>query len=236
MRRILSKMRKLIEEQELIKNGDKIAVGVSGGKDSLLLLKALHEYKKYFNSNFELIAIAIDLSNREMDYNPIKKYCEELNIEFYVENSNIFEIIFDIRKEKNPCSLCAKMRRGYLNNVAKKHGCNKVALGHHADDLIDTFLMSMFFEGRLYVLQPKTYLSQTDITIIRPLLFVQESEIKNESKNLPVIENKCPQNHNSQRENAKNILNKLSEIYPESKNKIINALIHSERYHLWPEK
>ena len=133
MRKILSLMRKLIEQQHLIENGDKIAVGVSGGKDSLTLLTALREYQKYINPNFELVAVAIDLSNGKMDYQKIADYCGQLQVPFHLENSNVFEVLFEIRKEKNPCSLCANMRRGLLNTTAKKLGCNKVALGHHAD-------------------------------------------------------------------------------------------------------
>lgn len=233
MRKILSLMRKLIEQYNLIENGDKIAVGVSGGKDSLTLLSALKEYQKYINPNFQIEAIAVDLSNGKMDYSSIEKYCQTLQVPFHLINSNVFEIIFEIRKQKNPCSLCANMRRGLLNTAAKNLGCNKVALGHHADDLVETFLMAMFFEGRLYGLQPKSYLSKTKLTVIRPMLLIEENEIKKASKNMPVIKNLCPQDHFSQRENAKKILQKLNENYPNSKNKILNAIINSKRYNLW---
>lgn len=233
MRKILSLMRKLIEQQHLIENGDKIAVGVSGGKDSLTLLTALREYQKYINPNFELVAVAIDLSNGKMDYQKIADYCSQLQVPFHLENSNVFEVLFEIRKEKNPCSLCANMRRGLLNTTAKKLGCNKVALGHHADDLVETFLMSLFFEGRLYALQPKTYLSRTNLEVIRPLLFVEENQIKKVSKNMPVLKNICPQDHFSQRENAKIIMKKFTEKYPDCKNKILAALSHPNRNKLW---
>lgn len=233
MRKIMSLMRKLIEEQSLIEDGDKIAVGLSGGKDSLALMVALKEFQKFSDKKFELIAISVDLSNGEMDYSSVADFCKQHDVDFHLEKSNVFEIVFDIRKEKNPCSLCANMRRGILNTAAKNLGCNKVALAHHSDDLVETFLMSMFFEGRLYVMQPKSYLSRTDLTVIRPFLLVEENDIKNMTKNMPIIHNVCPKNHFSERENAKKIIEKLNNLYPECKNKILNALIHPERYNLW---
>ncbi len=233
MRKIMSLTRKLIEEQSLIENGDKIAVGLSGGKDSLALMVALREFQKFSDKKFDLVAISVDLSNGEMDYSGVAEFCKQHEVEFYIENSNVFEIVFDIKKEKNPCSLCANMRRGILNTAAKKLGCNKVALAHHSDDLVETFLMSMFFEGRLYVMQPKSYLSRTELTVIRPFLLVEENDIINATKNMPIIHNICPKNHFSERENAKKIMEKLNNLYPNCKNKILNALVHPERYNLW---
>lgn len=233
MRKIMSLTRKLIEEQSLIENGDKIAVGLSGGKDSLALMVALREFQKFSDKKFDLVAISVDLSNGEMDYSKVADFCKQHEVEFHVENSNVFEIVFDIKKEKNPCSLCANMRRGILNTAAKKLGCNKVALAHHSDDLVETFLMSMFFEGRLYVMQPKSYLSRTELTVIRPFLLVEENDIINSTKNMPIIHNICPKNHFSERENAKKIMEKLNNLYPNCKNKILNALVHPERYNLW---
>lgn len=229
----MSLTRKLIEEQSLIENGDKIAVGLSGGKDSLALMVALREFQKFSGKKFDLVAISVDLSNGEMDYSGVAEFCKQHEVEFYIENSNVFEIVFDIKKEKNPCSLCANMRRGILNTAAKKLGCNKVALAHHSDDLVETFLMSMFFEGRLYVMQPKSYLSRTELTVIRPFLLVEENDIINATKNMPIIHNICPKNHFSERENAKKIMEKLNNLYPNCKNKILNALVHPERYNLW---
>lgn len=229
----MSLTRKLIEEQSLIENGDKIAVGLSGGKDSLALMVALREFQKFSDKKFDLVAISVDLSNGEMDYSEVADFCTQHEVEFYIENSNVFEIVFDIKKEKNPCSLCANMRRGILNTAAKKLGCNKVALAHHSDDLVETFLMSMFFEGRLYVMQPKSYLSRTELTVIRPFLLVEENDIINATKNMPIIHNICPKNHFSERENAKKIMEKLNNLYPNCKNKILNALVHPERYNLW---
>ena len=233
MQKILSVMRKACENYNLIEDGDKIAVGLSGGKDSLALLTALKRYQSFIDKKFDLIAIAIDLSGGTNDYSAIKAYCDEINVELHIIPSNVFEVVFDIRKEKNPCSLCANLRRGLLNSHAKELGCNKVALGHHKDDLIETFLMSLFFEGRLSTFKPKTYLSRVDITVIRPLIYCDESEIIKISNNFPILYNNCPANKHTERENAKNILKNLDQIYPNAKEKIFNAIINPQRYNLF---
>ena len=233
MQKILSVMRKACENYNLIEDGDKIAVGLSGGKDSLALLTALKRYQSFIDKKFDLIAIAIDLSGGKNDYSAIKDYCDEINVEHHIIPSNVFEVVFDIRKEKNPCSLCANLRRGLLNSHAKELGCNKVALGHHKDDLIETFLMSLFFEGRLSTFKPKTYLSRVDITVIRPLIYCDESEIIKISNNFPILYNNCPANKHTERENAKNILKNLDQIYPNAKEKIFNAIINPQRYNLF---
>ncbi len=233
MQKILGGLRKVCQENNLIENGDKIAVGVSGGKDSLVLLSALARYRNFSNEKFDIIAISVDLSNGKMDYSNIEKFCEELNVPFYLVPSNVFEVVFDLKNERNPCSLCANMRRGILNSKAKELGCNKVALGHHQDDLIETFIMSLFFEGRLSTFKPKSYLSKTDLYVIRPLLYCNEKDILSVSHTLPVLNNICPVNHKTERENAKEILKKFNEKYPDAKNKIFNAIIHKERYNLF---
>lgn len=233
MQKILGVMRKACENYNLIEDGDKIAVGLSGGKDSLALLTALKRYQSFIDKKFELIAIAIDLSGGTNDYSAIKAYCDEINVELHIIPSNVFEVVFDIRKEKNPCSLCANLRRGLLNSHAKELGCNKVALGHHKDDLIETFLMSLFFEGRLSTFKPKTYLSRVDITVIRPLIYCDESEIIKISNNFPILYNNCPANKHTERENAKKILKNLDQIYPNAKEKIFNAIINPQRYNLF---
>lgn len=233
MRKILSIMRKLCEEENLISKGDKIAVGLSGGKDSLALLKALNEYKKYIFPEFDLIAITVDLTSGKTDFSPLKDYCKKLNVPYEIVPSNVFEIVFDVRKEKNPCSLCANLRRGILNSKAKELGCNKVALGHHRDDLVETFLLSLFFEGRLSTFKPKTYLSKTDLTVIRPLLYVEEKAILNISKDLPIVHNICPVDKKTERQRAKTILEILENNYPDCKEKLFSAIIHKERYNLF---
>ncbi len=233
MQKILGGLRKVCEEYNLIDDGDKIAVGLSGGKDSLTLLTALKRYQSFSPQKFELIAIAVDLSNGKMDFSPLTQYCDDLGVPFQLIPSNVFEVVFDIRKEKNPCSLCANMRRGLLNSAAKAHGCNKVALGHHKDDLIETFIISLFFEGRLSTFKPKSYLSKTDLNIIRPLLYCCEEDICSVSKNFPVVKNICSVDHKTQRQEAKKILENLDKKYNDAKNKIFNAIIHKERYNLF---
>lgn len=232
MQKILSALRKASSTYSLIEEGDKIAVGISGGKDSLTLLSALATYKTFSPEHFDVEAIAVDLSGGKNDYSQIKQFCETLKVNFTLVPSNVFEIIFDIRKEKNPCSLCANMRRGLLNSSAKSLGCNKVALGHHKDDFIETFLMSLFFEGRLSTFKPKSYLSRMDLTVIRPLIYCDESEITRVSKDYPILINPCPADKHTERERAKKILAELDNIYPNAREKVFNALVHKERYNL----
>lgn len=232
MQKILSVLRKACEKYNLIEDGDKICVGLSGGKDSLTLLAALKEYQRFCPHKFELIAIAVDLTDGKNDYSKLIKFCSDIGVELVIENSNVFEVVFDIKKEKNPCSLCANMRRGLLNSKAKELGCNKIALGHHKDDFIETFVMSLFFEGRLSSFKPKTYLSRMDLYAIRPLIYCEEKDIERVSKDYPILKNICPADKHTERENAKDFLKKLEERYPDAKEKLFNALIHTERYNL----
>lgn len=233
MRKILSQLRSAIEKYNLIEDGDKIAVGLSGGKDSLVLLSALSNYRIFSPVKFDLIAITVDQTNGETDFSCLSNFCEKLNVEFYVEKTEIFNIVFNERKEKNPCSLCAKLRRGILNSTAKKLGCNKVALAHHKDDLLETFFLSLFYEGRLSTFSPKTYLSNVDITAIRPLVFTDEKTIIFVSKDLPIVKNICPANHKTKREDMKNFLADLEKKMPNVKNQIFNAITSPERYNLF---
>ena len=229
MSKILSLAVKAIRKYNMIENGDKVAVGISGGKDSLALLKILSEYRKFNGVDFELIGITIDQTGGKTDFSAVKQMCDELDVEYHLIPSDIFEVVFDVRKEKNPCSLCAKLRRGYLNSEAKKLGCNKVALAHHVDDYIETFFLSLFYEGRLNSFSPVTYLSNTDITAIRPLVFVEEGDIVSFSKNLPIVTNICPANHKTKREEIKNFIKKLDKEFPSSKKQIKNALLNNEK-------
>lgn len=233
MQKILGALRRACEEYSLIEDGDSICVGVSGGKDSLALLTALARFKTFSPKKFTLQAVAVDLTGGKNDYTNIINYCKELDTPLTIIPSNVFEIVFEVRKEKNPCSLCANMRRGILNSTAKSLGCNKVALGHHKDDMIETFLMSLFFEGRLSTFKPISYLSNTDLHVIRPLIYCEEEDILRIEKTLPVLHNICPADKHTERENAKGILKQLNEIYPNSKEKIFNAIIHKERYNLF---
>ena len=233
MQKILGYLRKACEEYNLIEEGDKICVGISGGKDSLILLSALARFQKFSPKRFGLEAVAVDLTNGKNDYSSIQNFCNELEVNLTIVPSNVFEVVFEIRKEKNPCSLCANMRRGILNSTAKSLGCNKVALGHHKDDMIETFLISLFFEGRLSTFKPISYLSNTDLYVIRPLIYCDEEEIIKQANTVPVLENICPADKHTERENAKSILKQLNNLYPNCKEKIFNAIIHKERYNLF---
>lgn len=211
MQQILSYVRRAVDEFSLIEDGDKIAVGVSGGKDSMLLLVALAKLKSFYPKNYEIKAITLDMGFGETDYSEIQKLCDSLEIEYHIKKTDIAEIIFDIRKEKNPCSLCARMRRGALHDMCNELGCNKVALGHHNDDVLETFFMNLFNEGRLGVFQPKTYLSRKNITLIRPLVFTPEKDIKRivKTENIPIVKSKCPQDKEGERQKTKEFIREM---------------------------
>lgn len=230
---MLSPMRRAINDYNMIKPGDKVAVGVSGGKDSLTLLTLLHEYQRFTDRPFDLIGITIDMGFTKDAYAPVQKYCDKLGIEYHIVPTDIAEVIFDIRKEKNPCSLCAKMRRGALNSEIVARGYNKLALGHHQDDVVETFMLSLFYEGRLNTFQPRSYMSRTGITLIRPMIYIEERDIVGYAKNLPVCHNPCPANKHTQREYMKQLLRTLSADTPGLANKFANAIMHPDRYNLW---
>ena len=232
-KQLMGVVKKTCEDYNLIEENDKIAIGISGGKDSLLLLTCMANLRKYYPKKFEIVAISVDLFNGKTDYSELKKYCEKLEVELVVINSNINKIVFDVRKESNPCSLCANLRRGFLNTAAKKLGCNKVALGHHADDLIETYLMSLFFENRMHVFLPKTKLTNNTLYVIRPLILVYEKDIINLSQDLPVIKNNCPADKHTERENMKTLIQNLSKTMPFIKKNILSAIIHPERNYLF---
>lgn len=233
LQKLLSKFRKCIDTYNLIEDGDKIAIGLSGGKDSLVLLTLLSCYKKFSPQKFDIVAISVDLFNGQSDYKKVEEYCKSLNVEFVVVKSQIYDIVFTERKEKNPCSLCAKLRRGMLNTKAKELGCNKVALGHTKDDLLETFFLSLFYEGRLSTFAPKMFLSNIELTVIRPMIFINEHETINESKTMPVFFNCCPANHKTQREYIKNLLKKIKSDIPISSDRAFRAIISPESYNLY---
>lgn len=233
--KMLSYLRKGISKYNLIKDGDKIAVGVSGGKDSVVLLKLLAEYKRFSPEKFDLVAITVDLnfSDANPDFTPIKNLCKELGVEYFIEKTDIGKVVFDVRKESNPCALCSKMRKGALHNLAKAKGCNKVALGHHADDMVDTMLLSFFYEGRLSTFAPKSYLDKIDLTLIRPLIMTKEVEVVAYSKTLPIVKSCCPANKKTKREYVKDIVADISKDIPNVRDMMFTALIHPERYNLF---
>ena len=212
IKRILSYTRRALDDYEMLRPGDRVAVGVSAGKDSLALLCALAEMRRFYPIPFELHAVTIDMGfEGGMDFGPIQKLCEELNVPYTIVPTQISKIIFDIRKEASPCSLCAKMRRGALHNAAKDLGCNVVALGHHFDDAVETFMLNLFFEGRIGCFSPVSYLSRADLRLIRPLIYLPEKDVRYfaSKAELPVIKSPCPADGNTQREEMKQLLAKL---------------------------
>lgn len=230
MQKLLGLMRRCIDDYDMISPGDKIAVGVSGGKDSLVLLVLLAELRKFFNKPYEVQAVTIDMG-LGMDYGGVAALCKQLDVPYTIINTQIAPIIFDHRKEKNPCSMCAKMRRGALNQAILDLGCNKVALGHHYDDAVETFMMSLLYEGRISCFQPVTDLDRTGVIQIRPMLYIHEKTVDNFAtrQNLPIVHNRCPVDKTTKREEIKQLIFSLSATYPDLKERIFGAM---QRYPL----
>jgi tRNA 2-thiocytidine biosynthesis protein TtcA len=226
MQQILSRVRRCIEDYDMIQAGDRIAVGVSGGKDSLTLLYAMAKLREFYPLPFELHAITVHPGVPEMDFSRVAALCEEMNVPYHLIPTEIFHIIFDLRKEKNPCSMCAKMRRGAIHNAMKELGLNKIALGHHFDDAVETFFLSLFYEGRLSCFQPVTYLDRTEITQIRPLLYCGEGMIRNAAlrHGLPIVHNPCVADGNTRRQEVKELIADLSKTYPRLKDYVFGAM------------
>ncbi len=233
MQKVLSHLRRAVEEYNLIEDGDRIAVGVSGGKDSLVLLKALANYAIFSPQKFTIIAITIDMFAGKSDFSEVKKLCEDIGVEYHIVPSDIYQIVFEERKESNPCSLCAKLRRGMLNTKAIELGCNKLALGHSADDVVHTFLLSLFYEGRLSTFLPKLYMDRTGMTVIRPLILTDEKYIKSVAKKLPVQKSLCPVDKLTKREYTKDVIKEIQKEIPFVKDRIFSAITHPERYNLF---
>ena len=237
LQQLLSFTRKAVDEYQMIQEGDHIAVGISGGKDSLTLLYALHGLKRFYPNKFELSAITVDLGYEEFDLNPVHELCQELGVPYKVVKTDIAHILFEERKESNPCSLCAKMRKGALNDAVKEMGCNKVAYAHHKDDIIETMLLSLIFEGRFHSFSPKTYLDRMDLTVIRPIMFVDEADVigfKNKY-NLPVVKRKCPVDGYTKRQYAKELVRQLNTEHPGAKNRMFTAILNGD-IEGWPER
>ena len=231
MKRLLSYTRRAIDDYSMIEEGDKIAVGVSAGKDSLTLLCAMAYLRRFYPKKFELIAITIDMGfEGGMDFTPIKELCEKLDVPYHIVPTEISKIIFDVRKESNPCSLCAKMRRGALHTAAKELGCTSVALGHHFDDVVETFMLNLFFEGRLGCFSPVTYLSRVGIKLIRPMLYMPEKDVKEftNKNDLPVISSPCPADKTTERENMKQLLHNLERENKGLRYRIFGAITRGE--------
>lgn len=230
LQRLYSFTRKAVDDYKLIKSGDKIAVGISGGKDSLTLLYALAGLRRFYPEKFELCAISIDLGFEGFETEEIEKLCDKLEVPYTIVRTDINKIVFKDRGESNPCSLCSKMRKGALNDAIKELGCNKVAYGHHKDDVVETMLLSLIFEGRFHTFSPETYLDRTGITVIRPLIYINEADIIgfNNKMNLPVTKGKCPADGYTKREYAKNLLKSLNMENPGVKERMFTAIQQSE--------
>ena len=225
MQKLIGLVRRCVQDYHMIEEGDRIGVGVSGGKDSVALLAFLAELRKYNDKKFDVEAITIDMG-LGMDYTPIAQLCEQLDVKFNLIKTEIGPIIFEHRKEKNPCSMCAKMRRGALNQAILDRGMNKLALGHHYDDAVETFMMSLIYEGRISCFQPVTDLDRTGIIQIRPMLYIHEKTIDSfvTRNNLPIITNRCPVDKYTKREEIKKLVYDLSATYPDLKERIFGAM------------
>ena len=235
MKRVLGSIRRADEKYHMIENGDKICIGVSGGKDSLLLMEAMKLYQRFSYTKFDVIAVMLDLGLKEQDTSEIEALAERIGIEFTVEKTDIGKVVFEYRDERSPCALCAKLRRGALNTFAVNHGCNKVALGHNREDVIETFFMSMLYEGRINTFAPVTYLSRRDVTVIRPLVFLPEKHALSvaRARNLPVLPPNCHIAGHTKREEAKQLVQHIAGLVPDFEEKFMHALSTTETYGLW---
>ncbi|MBQ9429271.1 MAG: tRNA 2-thiocytidine(32) synthetase TtcA [Clostridia bacterium] len=226
IQRILSYVRRAVSDYRMIEDGDRVCVGVSAGKDSLTLLIALHELQRFYEKKFTICAATVDLGFPDADYGEIKELCRRLGIEYRVVNTEIGKVVFDIRKESNPCSLCAKMRRGALHVAAQEMGCNRVALGHHFDDAVETFMLNLFYEGRIGCFSPVSYLSNRRLYLIRPMVYVPEKAVRYFANRveLPVAASKCPANGNTERERMKVLLRELEKENKGLRHRIFGAM------------
>jgi len=237
LQQILSLTRKAVDEYQMIEEGDHIAVGISGGKDSLTLLYALHGLKRFYPKKFKLSAITVDLGFENFNLSRIQALCKEMDVPYKIVKTDIYQILFDKRKESNPCSLCAKMRKGALNEAIKEMGCNKVAYAHHKDDIIETMLLSLIFEGRFHSFSPKTYLDRMDLTVVRPIMYIDEADVigfKNRYE-LPVEKSKCPVDGYTKRQYAKELLKQLNTEHPGTRSRMFTAIINGN-IQGWPER
>ncbi|MCT4595403.1 MAG: tRNA 2-thiocytidine biosynthesis TtcA family protein [Anaeromicrobium sp.] len=238
MKKIVGCVKRAVEEFNMIEDGDVVGVGISGGKDSSALLYALRLYQNFSKAKFKIKALTLTLGFEGFDISPLTKFCNELGIEHVVVPTQIGKVIFEERKEKNPCSLCARMRRGRLHNLCKELGVTKLALGHHGDDAIETLFLSMFYEGRLNTFEPVTYLDRKDLTMIRPLMYAYEKDIILAVKrhDIPVVESPCPADKKTKREYAKRLISSIEKDIPNVRGNILRALENKDQMYLWFKK
>lgn len=228
LQQLMSYTRRAIDDYNMIQDGDRIAIGISGGKDSLTLLYALHGLQRFYPKKFDLEAITVDLGHPGFDVSDIHSLCETMKVPYTVVKTDIARIVFDERNEKNPCSLCAKMRKGALNDTIKKLGCNKIAYAHHKDDIVETMMMSLIYEGHFYSFPPITHLDRTDLTVIRPLMYVSEADVKGfcNKYQLPVVKSPCPADGYTKRQYVKDLLRKLNQENPGVKERMFSAIVN----------
>lgn len=229
LQQLYSFVRKAIDDYEMIEEGDKIAVGISGGKDSLTLLYALHGLMRFYPKKFEIHAVTVDLGFGNLNLDSIKELCEKLEVPYTIVKTDIAQIVFKERGESNPCSLCAKMRKGALNQAIKDAGCNKVAYAHHKDDVVETMMMSLIYEGRFHTFAPVTYLDRTDLKVIRPLMYVNEADVIGfvHKYDVPVVKSPCPADGYTKREYVKELLREINLETPGVKNRMFTAIRNS---------
>lgn len=227
LQQVMSRVRKAVDDYNMIEDGDKIAIGISGGKDSLTLLYALSGLCRFYPKKFTVHAVTVDLGFNNLNLDEIKALCKELNVEYTIVKTDIANIVFEDRKENNPCSLCAKMRKGALNDAMKKIGCNKIAYAHHKDDVVETMLLSLFYEGRFHTFQPVTFLDRTEITVIRPLMYMNEADVIGfvNKYNVPVVKSPCPADGHTKREYVKQVLQNLNRENPGIKERMFSAIM-----------
>lgn len=237
LQQVLSRVRKAVDDYGMIEEGDHIAVGISGGKDSLSLLYALAHLRIFYPRHFELHAITVDLGFGNFDLNKIQELCKKLKVSYTIVSTDIADIVFKKRQETNPCSLCAKMRKGALNEKIKELGCNKVAYGHHKSDMVETLMMSMIFESRIHCFSPVTYLDRMDLTVIRPLMYMDEEDIISfqHTMELPVAKSPCPMDGNTKREYAKQLIQRLDDDHPGAIDHMFKAIVNAN-LNGWPKK
>lgn len=230
LQQLMSLARQAIDDYHMIENGDRIAVGISGGKDSLTLLYALHGLMRFYPQRFTLCAVTVDLGFDNLHLEQIKQLCDELSIPYHIVRTEIAQIVFETRKESNPCSLCAKMRKGALNEAMLAAGCNKIAYAHHKDDVIETMMMSLLYEGRLHTFQPVTHLDRTGITVIRPLIYLNEADIIGfvRKNHVPVVKSPCPVDGHTRREYIKQLIRSLNLENPGVKERMFTAVQNSQ--------
>ena len=227
LQQVLSLTRQAIDDYGMIEEGDKIAIGLSGGKDSITLLYALSHLKSFYPRHFDLLAVTVDVGFQNIDFDKTQQLCDSLKVPYHIIPTQIAQIVFDARQDTNPCSLCSKMRKGAINDTVKELGCNKVAYGHHKDDLLESMMMSLLFEARLHTFLPVTYWDRSDLTLIRPLIYMFEGDVKGFIKemDIPIVKNPCPVDGSTKREYVKKIINQLNHDHPGAKSRMYRAIM-----------